>query len=247
MPILRKPKCLVLDIEGTTSSIQFVHEVMFPYVRRELSAFLSSRWEQDSTQTAVKQIAIDEGYGDLEEFVRAEQASNPEQAIESAVTRQMDADLKANGLKQLQGLIWKQGFETGELKGHVYPDVVPALKSWKQDGIELRIYSSGSVAAQHLFFGFSIEGDLLPYFAAHYDTSIGSKKSAESYREIAKACNVSSQDLLFISDSVDELKAAVEANWNVVWSCREENPEPTERPDLPTVTRFSEIQWGEEA
>jgi enolase-phosphatase E1 len=127
------------------------------------------------------------------------------------VLRLMDADAKATGLKQLQGLIWKSGFESGELKAHVYEDVPPALESWTAAGKDVRIYSSGSVQAQRLFFGHTIAGDLLPRFRGHYDTTTGPKKEAESYRKIAAAFGLPLTAILFLSDIVTELDAAREA------------------------------------
>src|SRR5262249_52930599 len=124
------------------------------------------------------------------------------------VTRLMDADAKATGLKQLQGLIWQRGFESGELKAHVFDDVPPALTAWNAAGKDVRIYSSGSVQAQKLFFGHTIAGNLLPQFRGHYDTTTGPKKEADSYRRIAADFKLPPSDILFLSDIVAELDAA---------------------------------------
>lgn len=242
--VTSKPKCILLDIEGTTSSIQFVYDVMFPFARRELSNYLGEHWDQPETQTAAAQIASDEGFESLADLVKATASPDEKTAIETAVIRQMDADIKANGLKQLQGLIWKAGFKSGEMSGHVFPDVKPALERWKAAGIDLRIYSSGSVRAQQLFFGHSIEGNLLDFFSAHYDTEIGSKKEAESYRRIAADCQLPTEEILFVSDSVPELDAAAETGMQTAWSCRPENPVPDEQPSHSAITSFDQIVWS---
>jgi enolase-phosphatase E1 len=190
---------ILLDIEGTTSSIRFVYDVMFPFVRRELDRFVDAHWEREDVADACAQIARDAG-GNVS-------AESPDQ-IKAEVLRLMDADAKATGLKQLQGLIWKDGFTSGELQAHVYDDVPPALRAWKTRGIDLRIYSSGSIQAQKLFFGHTIAGDLLPLLTGHYDTTTGSKKEAESYRKIAANMGLAPRDILFLSDVVAELDAA---------------------------------------
>jgi len=123
----------------------------------------------------------------------------------------MDGDVKATGLKQLQGLIWEAGFTSGELKAHVYDDVPPALSAWNQAGLDLRVYSSGSVQAQKLFFGHTIAGNLLPLFRGHYDTTTGPKKQSSSYTAIAAAFALPPQEILFLSDVPAELEAAKEA------------------------------------
>ena len=175
---------LLLDIEGTTSSISFVHDVMFPFVRRELETFLSENGDHDQVAAACEQIAQDAGYESVASWSDQQNATQAE-LVQREVLRLMDKDEKATGLKSLQGLIWKSGFESGELVAHVYDDVVPALDDWRANDIEIRIYSSGSIAAQKLFFGHTHQGDLLNRFAAHYDTTVGSKKESDSYERIA--------------------------------------------------------------
>lgn len=225
---------------------------MFPYVRRELERFLVSAIDTEAVQEAANQIAIDGGHPSLAALVDAstvdsqsdssENVSPAVRAITLEVIRQMDADLKATGLKQLQGLIWKDGFESGEMQAHLYPDVHPALKQWFNSGLTLRIYSSGSVAAQLLFFGHTTEGDLLSMFDGHDDTKTGPKKVAESYRSIAEKFGLPPEKVLFISDSLDELDAAATAGMQTCWSCRPENP-PAERESAhPAIHSFSEIE-----
>lgn len=204
---------ILLDIEGTTSSVSFVYDVMFPYVRKHLTFEVFSNWEEPEYVAAFEAIARDAGQPSLDFWLKTQKLSrdNPLRGADvvcKEVIRLMDADAKATGLKQLQGLIWKSGFESGELQAHVYDDVPPALAAWNAGGKDVRIYSSGSVQAQKLFFGHTIVGDLLPHFRGHYDTSVGGKKEAESYRKIALEFGQPAGEILFLSDIVAELDAA---------------------------------------
>ncbi|MEO8498114.1 MAG: acireductone synthase, partial [Planctomycetota bacterium] len=165
---------ILLDIEGTTSSVSFVYDVMFPFVRRELRAYLSNSWGSDSLNAACELVARDAGHESFAAWsAHAASVEERQQLIADEITRLMDGDIKATGLKQLQGLIWKAGFESGELQAHVYDDVPAALTAWNAAGSDVRIYSSGSIAAQELFFGHTIVGDLLHCFRGHYDTTTG--------------------------------------------------------------------------
>src|SRR3954447_26589245 len=181
---------ILLDIEGTTSSVSFVYDMMFPYVRKHLTFEVFANWMEPEYIEAFHTIAKDAGYESLDAWLKSQGLTrdNPLRAADvvcKEVLRLMDADVKATGLKQLQGFIWKSGFESGELKAHVYEDVPPALTAWNAAGKDVRIYSSGSVQAQKLFFGHTIAGDLLPQFRGHYDTMTGGKKDAGSYQKIA--------------------------------------------------------------
>ena len=207
---------ILLDIEGTTSSVSFVYDVMFPYVRKHLTFEVLTNWMEPEYLAAFEAVARDAGHGSFDAWLATQQltrdnALRGSQLVCQEVIRQMDADAKATGLKQLQGLIWKSGFESGELQAHVYDDVPPALAAWNAAGKDVRIYSSGSVQAQKLFFGHTIAGDLLPRFRGHYDTTTGPKKEAESYRKIAAAFGLRPAEILFLSDVVAELDAAREA------------------------------------
>ncbi len=193
---------ILLDIEGTTSSIRFVYDVMFPFVRRELDAYLRSHWGEPALAAACDAIARDAGHAPI--------AASQEQ-VKAEVLRLMDGDVKATGLKQLQGLIWDAGFKSGEMKAHVYEDVPPAIAAWNKAGLDVRIYSSGSVQAQKLFFGHTIAGSLLPLFRGHYDTATGPKKEAASYTAIAAAFALPPREILFLSDVPAELDAATQA------------------------------------
>ncbi len=237
------PRGILLDIEGTTSSVSFVYDVMFPFVRRELTIFLKDNWQQAEVQAACEQIARDAGHESLLAMCSAASARDDWQAqhlVEREVLSLMDRDVKATGLKQLQGLIWQAGFESGELLAHIYDDVPPAIKAWNAAGQDVRIYSSGSVQAQKLFFGHTVAGNLLGQFRGHYDTTTGPKKEAESYRKIAADMQLPPADVLFASDVVAELDAARAAGMQTVLVVRPGNAQQPEQPHL-KITSFAEL------
>jgi enolase-phosphatase E1 len=221
---IKSVRGILLDIEGTTSSISFVYDVMFPYVLRELDSYLRRHREDPGMQKLLDEMArtVDDGmsgFSNAEDWFTAEaspllgaERSAPfEQRLEivkNTVQNEMSCDRKTTWLKQLQGLIWKDGFESGELKAHVYDDVPAALAAWNAAGKDVRIYSSGSIQAQKLFFGHTISGNLLPHFRGHYDTSTGPKKETESYQRIATDFDLPPPEILFLSDVVAGGKSA---------------------------------------
>jgi enolase-phosphatase E1 len=237
---------ILLDIEGTTSSVSFVYDVMFPYVRKHLTFEVFANWLEPDYIRAFHAIAKDAGHDSLDAWLKKEGLTrdNPIRAAEvvcKEVTRLMDADVKATGLKELQGLIWKSGFESGELKAHVYDDVPPALEAWNAAGKDIRIYSSGSVQAQQLFFGHTIAGDLLPHFRGHYDTTTGGKKEPASYTKIAAAFGLPAGEILFLSDIVAELDAARTAGMQTALVVRDGALGSDKEVAHPVVTSFSEL------
>ncbi len=226
---------ILLDIEGTTSSISFVYDVMFPFVRRELDAYLLSHWGEPALAAACDAISRDAGNPSL--------AASLEQ-VKGEVLRLMDGDVKSTGLKQLQGLIWDAGFTSGEMKAHVYDDVPPAITAWNQASLDVRIYSSGSVQAQKLFFGHTIAGNLLPQFHGHYDTTTGPKKEAASYSAIAAAFALPPQEILFLSDVPAELDAAEQAGLRTGLVLRPGNAAVKPGHGHPEILSFAEIRIG---
>lgn len=235
-------KGILLDIEGTTSSIRFVYDEMFPFVRRELDAYLAAHWNSPELQAACDTIARDTGHASFAAWLGALPAATARSQLADHIHQLMDEDAKISGLKQLQGLVWRQGFESGELRAHVFPDVPPALHRWNQVGVDVRIYSSGSIAAQQLFFGHSIAGDLLRCFRGHYDTTTGGKQAAASYAAIADDFMLEPGCILFVSDIVGELAAAREAGLQTVLSLRPGNPEQPDSAAFPAIRGFDEIQ-----
>jgi enolase-phosphatase E1 len=188
-------RAVVTDIEGTTSSVSFVYDVLFPYARAHIPDYVRAH-------EAELAALLDE--------VRDE-AGDPSLSVEgciAALLRWMDEDRKATPLKALQGMVWKQGYTAGGFAGHLYPDVVPRLREWKARGLILAVYSSGSVEAQKLLFGHTEAGDLTPLFSGWFDTRTGGKKEARSYATIADALGMAPEAVLFLSDNPEELAAA---------------------------------------
>ena len=236
-------RCILLDIEGTTSSVSFVYDVLFPFARDHMEDFLQRRWCEDAVKAALDRLARDAGLSGLDGFgdsSRGENEQARDRAMEVALGF-MDSDVKATGLKELQGLIWAEGYESGELKSHVYPDVVDALPTWKERGIDLKIYSSGSVHAQKIFFQNSEYGDLTKFFSGHYDTTTGPKKDAASYRAICQDAQVSPEETAFLSDVPAELEAAAEAGIEAVLVVRPGNAPVAESCRHPKISSFAEL------
>lgn len=219
-------RVILLDIEGTVSPLAFVHEVMFPYARARLTAHLAAHWNETAVQAAIEQMARDAGHASFAQWCPA--SLQPDAFAADEARKLMDADVKATGLKLLQGLIWEQGFRDGVLRSTLFDDVPAALQAWHAAGIDLRIYSSGSVHAQKLFFAHTEAGDLTTLFSGYYDTMIGSKREAASYTAIATDCQADAKDILFISDVVAELDAARSAGMTTLLAIRPGNtPPPT--------------------
>ena len=193
-------KGILLDIEGTTSSVSFVYDVMFPFARDHVADYVASHWETPELQAALEYLAQDANQESLAAWISDQSTETAQAIVVAEALRQMEQDAKATGLKQLQGLVWRGGFESGEMKAHVYDDVPAALSRWQQAGLGLRIYSSGSIGAQKLFFGHTEKGNLLDRFSGHYDTTIGGKKESDSYRAIIEDIGDAPGDWLFISD-----------------------------------------------
>lgn len=206
------PRAILTDIEGTTSSIAFVHEVLFPYSRARLADYVS----QHADDPAVAAILGE---------VRGEACAPLDLAGCTALLAEWhDADRKIAPLKSLQGLIWAEGYAAGTLQGHVYADAVEGLRRWHARGIALHVYSSGSVAAQKLIFGHTAYGDLTPLFSGYFDTAVGGKKEAASYAAIADAIGVAPAEILFLSDVEAELAAAAAAGLAVTLLARDGVP-----------------------
>lgn len=220
----------LLDIEGTTTSIAFVYDTLFPYARAQVGAFLAARWDDEGVQAdldALRTLAAEDAAAGRDVPAIAPADAPVAAQVESAaanVLAQMDADRKTTALKSLQGKIWKDGYATGELRGHVFDDVAPALARWKDAGERIYIYSSGSVAAQKLLFGASEAGDLMPWLDGYFDTTTGPKKEAASYTAIAEAVGDAPAAVTFVTDNLDEAKAAHAAGMQVRLSVRPGNP-----------------------
>ncbi|MFM8496390.1 MAG: acireductone synthase [Planctomycetia bacterium] len=194
-------RAILLDVEGTTSSIAFVYDVLFPFARVHAGSFLAAHRGDDELRRLAAELRAEAG-----------DATDPGDDWPAATARAalalMDRDAKTTALKTLQGLVWRHGFESGELVAHVYDDVPAALAAWADSGLDVRIYSSGSVEAQRLFFGHTAHGDLTGFLHGHYDTTTGPKRDPESYRRIAADIGLEPRQILFVSDVGAELDAA---------------------------------------
>ena len=234
---------ILLDIEGTTSSVSFVYDVMFPFVRRELDNYLCANWGSAGLNEVCDLIAKDAGYESFIAWCGNEaEVEKPQELLREEVLRLMDGDVKATGLKALQGLIWQSGFEGGEMRAHIYDDVLPAIRVWNDAGCDVRIFSSGSVAAQKLFFGHTMVGNVLHLFRGHYDTTTGPKKEAASYRAIAKDFDLPPTQILFLSDVSAELGAARAAGLQTCLCKRPGNAKVPAGHGHPDVTSFNQIE-----
>ncbi len=193
-------RAIVTDIEGTTSAISFVHDVLFPYASAELPGFVRAN-SDDATVVALLAAVRDE----------ADQPEADTDGVIAILLGWIAEDRKATPLKALQGMVWKHGYENGDFTGHVYGDAVEGLRSWASAGIELYVYSSGSVGAQKLLFGHSDAGDLRHLFSGYFDTNTGHKRERESYVNIAAKIGIRPKEILFLSDVAEELDAARKA------------------------------------
>lgn len=203
---------IVCDIEGTTSSISFVKDILFPYAAERLPTFIRQR--QHDTEVSVQLDSTAQQTGIQRDDIEA--------LIDQLLTW-IEDDVKATPLKALQGQIWAEGYQTGAYQAHVYPDAYHRLKEWHAEGIKLYIYSSGSIQAQKLFFEYSCFGDMRPLFDDYFDTTTGTKNDPASYHSIAKQIEFSASEILFLSDIESELDAAKQANFNTTWLIRSED------------------------
>ncbi|ERJ20336.1 enolase-phosphatase [Salinisphaera shabanensis T35B1] len=226
-------RAVITDIEGTTSDIAFVHEVLFPYARDYLPPFVRAHAQEPTVAALI-------------EDVRTE-ADEPDADLDRVITileKWMDEDRKATPLKTLQGLVWEKGYIDGDFTGHVYDDAVATLQAWADDRRALYVYSSGSVAAQKLLFTYSDHGDLSDLFSGYFDTRIGGKKKMRSYKAIAAELGELPASLLFLSDVGEELDAAANAGLQTCWVARDENTQEKARMSErhPVVASFEDIE-----
>jgi enolase-phosphatase E1 len=208
-------RAVLTDIEGTTSSISFVKDVLFPYARRQLPAFVREHGREPEVRRWLDAAAVDAG------------GICTDDTLVETLQGWIDTDYKHTALKALQGMLWADGYRNGDYAAHVYPDAVAALRRWHALGHALYVFSSGSVPAQKLLFGHTTAGDLLPLFSDYFDTEIGGKRDAESYRRIVSAIARPASEVVFLSDVVEELDAARDAGLDTVLLDRiEDYPQP---------------------
>jgi enolase-phosphatase E1 len=225
-------RIIILDIEGTTTPIAFVYETLFPYARARLRSFLEAHTARPDVVAILERL-------------RHERAADPEASQDDSeaiyLEWLMDRDRKSTPLKDLQGLIWAAGYENAELIGALFPDVAPALRAWNENGIDVGIFSSGSILAQQLLFRHSTEGDLTPLIRWHFDTTTGPKTAPESYRRIVGTIGVPGKSIMFVSDVVSELDAARAAGMQTALSKRPGNRPVVDEHGHRVIDRFEEL------
>ena len=222
-----KHPVILTDIEGTTSSIRFVHDVLFPYSRERIGDYVRAHAGDPAVRDAIAATAREGGVdaGDLDAVVRV-------------LLGWIDEDRKATPLKTLQGLVWKEGYERGAFVAHVYDDAVETLRRFRDEGRRIYVYSSGSIAAQKLFFAHTAHGDLTPWFDGYFDTTIGGKREIDSYRRIAEAIGEAPDRIAFYSDIEAELDAARGAGLATRWLRRDADGPLPPASTHPAAARF---------
>ena len=206
-------KAIVTDIEGTTTSISFVHDVLFPYARQHMWAFITEHQNDADVSSYIAAVSKEAG-----------RTLSIDETIDQLIAW-IDADKKITPLKAIQGMLWETGFKNGDYMAHLYNDAAEYLKNWHQQGIKLYVYSSGSVKAQQLLYGYSDHGDLTPLFSGYFDTEIGAKGDTSSYQHIVKTLGMDAKEVLFLSDIEAELDAAKNAGMHTYWLVRDQAPE----------------------
>ncbi|HTR77767.1 MAG TPA: acireductone synthase [Gemmatimonadaceae bacterium] len=241
---------VVLDIEGTTTPIRFVYDVLFPYARQHLAAYVAGHAGDgaldDVGRLLEREWATDLSPGDDPPDWQSGPAETLGRSIVAYATWLMDRDRKSTGLKLLQGRIWERGYADGVLRGAVFPDVPGALQRWRDSHVEVAIYSSGSVLAQKLLFGTTADGDLTRFITAFFDTGVGAKGDPDSYRRIAAKLGRRTAAILFVSDAPGEVAAAASAGMSTLLCVRPGNapvPEPVSGPSgvVDRICSFDEI------
>lgn len=237
---------VLLDIEGTTTPVSFVYEVLFPYAQQKVKNYVEQHWNDPDLQRDIDMLveqaaALSDA---AEESGPIPDDRSDVEAFQSAVVKyinwQMETDQKNPPLKAIQGRIWKSGYEEGELRAPIFDDVEPALCNWVERGKSIYIYSSGSVEAQKLLFSHTAEGDLTDLLDGYYDTNIGNKKVPKSYELIAEDIGTAPDKILFITDNLKEAEAADEVGCRVLLSIRPGNTKPPAN-DFQVITSFDEV------
>lgn len=223
-------RAILLDIEGTTTPIAFVHDVLFSYARDHVREFLAANPAADDIALLREEHAVESDAPPL---------TNEIESIAAYVEWLIKLDRKSTALKSLQGKIWRQGYQDGSLQSQVYADVAPAFERWRERGWRISIFSSGSVLAQQLLFAHTEAGDLTPFIDSYFDTTVGKKGEADSYRKIAEAMGLAPHEILFVSDVVAELAAASEAGMKTILSIR---PGNSPQQQYPSIRSFDEVR-----
>jgi enolase-phosphatase E1 len=225
---------ILTDIEGTTSSVSFVYDGLYPYFMQNIRSFLAIHSSRTDLLGPVADVR--------DTVLREEAKLIPQEDVASTLIEWTENDRKHGALKAIQGAVWRLAYEKGEIRGHIYEDVPPALERWKQSGLSMGVYSSGSVEAQKLIFAFSVLGDLEHFFSDHFDTGTGPKREAPSYSKIRQKLGIPADEILFLSDTEAELDAAGKAGFFTTQLVRE-GTRPGKRHRV--AHDFSEIQLSD--
>ncbi len=232
-------QALLLDVEGTTTPVDFVYRTLFPYARARLASHLAEHWADERTRADVARLEAEH----REHSDSAPAWRDEPEAVTAYLAWLMDQDRKSTGLKSVQGRIWEEGYRRGELRGAVYPDVPSAFERWRRAGRRIAIFSSGSVLAQRLLFANSGAGDLTGFIDAYFDTTTGPKREPASYRRIADALSLAPERVLFLSDVAAELDAARTSGMATALSLRE-GAEPPSGHSHVVIRSFEEVDAG---
>ena len=232
---------ILLDVEGTTTPISFVYDVLFPYARAHMEGFLKQH-RDDADLLRNIEILVAENHAEAPSNVPTIPPNATPADCSAYLFWLMDQDRKSPALKSIQGRIWEAGYASGELKSVVFPDVPPALHRWHDQSRRIAIYSSGSVLAQKLLFRHTQAGDLTPWITAYFDTAVGAKSDRGSYSKIAQALDVRAEEILFLSDAPAELDAAASAGLGVRLAKRPGN-RAVPQAHHPSVSSFDELSF----
>jgi len=225
-------RAVLTDVEGTTSTIAFVHDVLFPYADEHLDAYVRAHRRDPEVERALRETAETAG----------ERADAPDSVLLAHLHHWLRDDVKVTPLKTLQGLIWAEGYRQTGLRGHIYADAAAGLRRWHAAGVRLYVYSSGSVEAQKTLFAHSAEGDLSALFGGHFDTTTGPKRERASYAAIADAIGLPANEIVFVSDVDAELDAARSAGMQTIRLLRPADTPPGAKTTHPSVTSFEGIE-----
>jgi enolase-phosphatase E1 len=222
-------KAILTDIEGTTTPISFVKDVLFPYSYQKMEEFILENKDNPKISKILDEVKKIEGKDlSLEELI-------------NTLKKWIEEDRKITPLKEIQGIIWEEGYKSGKLQGYVYPDAYEKLKEWFDSGVKIYVYSSGSVKAQKLLFSNTNYGDLNYIFSGYFDTNIGNKKEKESYEKIAKEIGINPNEVLFLSDNPEEIIAASSTGMKVIRLVRQNDTEYIQDFPYPQVESFKHI------
>ncbi|HEY8559006.1 MAG TPA: acireductone synthase [Pyrinomonadaceae bacterium] len=234
-------KAILLDIEGTTTPIDFVHKTLFPYAKAKIGEFVETHFDDLQPEIAALETEHEKDFA-AKAYERDFRADEPG-SVADYLKFLIEVDRKSTPLKSIQGEIWRAGYEAGALRSEMFADVPPAFERWRKQGKTIAIFSSGSVLAQKLIFKYSSAGDLSGFIADYFDTTTGAKREAESYERIAEKLGFRGGEILFVSDVLAELDAARDARLQTALAIREGNGQIAGDFTHRSVNSFNELTF----